>query len=147
MTARFLYLKNDGSPTRWDGTRYFEYLETVRESLPEDLRSLTSSARFNLPSASELSLWHSGINFIHIDRDQIKFGAVNRYGSRRFEFTYTGVMKVQTTLVRSYYMPSIVVQELVLMRGGTLRHTFSNLGGDFITIHSSGLTFQEDILQ
>src|SRR5688572_4999249 len=139
MTARFLFLENGGSPTRWDATRYFDYLKGIRGSLPDDLRSLTAPERFDLPSSSALSFWRSDVTFFHVDPENIRIGAINDYGTRRFEFCYSGVQKIQTTTSKLYFMPSIVMQELVLMRGGLIRHTFSDMAGNFTTIYSSGL--------
>lgn len=147
MPARFLFLDNSGSPTRWDGTRYFDYLVKIRTRLPGDLQSLTAKGRYDLPSGSELSLWRSGVSYIQASRDQVVIGATNDYGTRRFEFIYSGICKFQTTSDRLYFMPAIVVQELVVLRNGLLRHTFSDMGGDCTTIHASSLSFQESVIQ
>ncbi|MCB1634304.1 MAG: hypothetical protein KDI51_06900 [Xanthomonadales bacterium] len=74
-------------------------------------------------------------------------GATNDYGTRLFEFVYAGICKFQTTSGRLYFMPSIVVQELVVLRNGLLRHTFSDMRGDFTTIHATSLSFQEGPIQ
>lgn len=147
MSARFLFLDNAGSPTSWDGTRYFDYLLKIRDRLPSDLQSLTAKERYDLPSSSELSLWRSDVSYIQVTRDEISVAATNDYGTRRFEFMYSGVCKFQTTSDRLYYMPGIVIQELVVLRNGLLRHTFSDMGGDCTTIHASSLSFQESIIQ
>ena len=147
MPARFLFLDNTGSPTRWDGTRYFDYLATIRDRLPSDLQSLTAKERYDLPSSSELSLWHSDVSYIEVSHERIAVRATNDYGTRRFEFIYSGVCKFQTTSERLYYMPGIVVQELVVLRNGILRHTFSDMGGDCTTIHASSISFQDSIIQ
>ncbi|MBP3984306.1 hypothetical protein J5837_07675, partial [Pseudoxanthomonas helianthi] len=147
MPARFLYLDNSGSPTQWDGTRYFDYLAKVRARLPSDLQSLTAKERYELPSGSDLSLWRSNVTYIQANRDGITFGAINDYGTRRFEFAYSGICKFQTTSNRLYFMPAIVVQELVKLRNGLLRHTISDMRGDFTTIHASSLSFQESLIK
>jgi hypothetical protein len=144
MAARFLLLRNGGSPSRWDGERYFEYLSTVEPSLPPDLRSLVAADRYN-PSA-ESSLWHAQITSIHIVPSGIVLDATSDSGLRHFEFKYSGVRKVEASL-RIYYMPSIVVQELVVMRNGVLRHSFSDLRGNISTIYASGLSFHEGLVQ
>ena len=147
MPARFLYLDNTGSPTRWDGTRYFEYLSRIRDGLPSDLQSLTTKERYDLPSRSELSLWQSDVTLIQTTRDAISIVATNDCGTRRFEFLYSGVCKLQTTTNRLWHMPNIVVQELVQLRNEILRHTFSHLGGNFTTIHAMSLSFRESLIQ
>lgn len=147
MPARFLFLDNIGSPTQWDGSRYFKYLETIRSNLPGDLQDLTAEKRYDLPSGSELSLWRSSVTCIQAGGDRIAIGATNDYGTRRFELTYSGVLKVQTTSSKLRFMPCIIIQELVKLRGGVLRHTFSDMRGDFTTIHASSITFQESLIQ
>lgn len=147
MAARFIYLKNEGSPTRWDGTRYFAYLDTIRHSLPEDLVSLTDRGRYELPSYSKSSLWHADITQLEIARDQIRVSATNDYRTRRFEFIYAGVKKVVYMRVKFRAMPSVVVQELVVMPNGLFRHTCSDLGGDCTTVYASSLSFNESHIQ
>jgi hypothetical protein len=147
MPARFLYLDNTGSPTRWNVSRYFAYLAKMQGSLASDLKSLTSEDRYDLPSSSALSLWRSDVTYIQIGQDRISIGAKNDDGTRRFEFIYSGVCKLQTTSSKLYFMPSIVMQELVRLRNGLFRHTFSDLGGDFTTIHCLDLSFNESLIQ
>jgi hypothetical protein len=147
VTARFLYLDNGGWPTNWDATRYFAYLRKVRSKLPMDLQSLTDKQRYALPSDSDLSLWRSTLNYIHVNGATIVIGGVNETESRRFELIYSGVCKVQTTSSRFYFMPALVIQELVQLRNGLLRHTLSDMGGDLTTIHASSIAFQESIIQ
>jgi hypothetical protein len=147
MPAHFLYLKNDGSPTRWDGTRYFEYLARIRNELPADLQSLTDKARYEMPSTSALSIWRSSISRIEAGPDGISIGAINDYATRRFEFQYNGVRKFQTTSARLSNMPTIVVQELVALPGGVFRHTFSDMAGGFTTIHAFSVSFREYVVQ
>ncbi len=147
MPAQFLYLKNDGSPTRWDGTRYFEYLAKIAADLPADLQSLTDKSRYDMPSNSHLSIWRSSVSRFEVATDQISIEATNDYGNRRFEFHYNGVLKFQTTSAKLVYMPTIVVQELVKLRGGVLRHTIADMGGHFTTIHAASMAFRENVLQ
>lgn len=146
MSARFLYLDNDGSPTCWDATRYFECLSKVRATLPGDLQSLTAKERFDLPSGSSLSLWRSDVTHIRASGDEIVIEATNDYGARRFEFVYVGVRKFQTTSRTLYFRPTLVIQELVQLRNGFFRHTFSDMGGDMTTIHASSLSFHEVLI-
>jgi len=141
MAARFIYLDNLGSPTRWGLDRYFLYLERLRPTLPPDLQDLTAPERFELPSSSKLSLWHTVFTRIEVIRESLCLEARSDYGTRRFEFNYSGVCKVQTTYTRLRAMPSIVVQELTQLRNGVFRHTLSHLGGDFTTIHATSLRF------
>src|SRR5690606_30586606 len=129
--------KNMGSPTRWDVDPYLDYLDDVRATLPPDLQDLTTPDRYHLPSMSERSMWHAGFREIHVQSASIVLAARNDYDTRRFEFTYSGVLKVQTSYQRFRAMPSIVVQELVRLRNRVLRHSFSHLGGDITTIHAS----------
>ena len=147
MAAHFLYLKNAGSPTRWDGTRYFDYLLRIRDDLPADLQSLTDKSRYEMPSTSALSIWRSSVTRIEAEGDQISIGAINDYGNRRFEFQYSGVRKFQTTSARISHMPTIVVQELVMFPGGLFRHTFSDMTGAFTTIHACSVAFREHVVQ
>lgn len=146
MPARFLYIDNSGSPTKWDGTRYFGYLAKARSRFPSDLQSLTAEERYDLPSGSDLSLWRSEVTYIQASPDKISIGATNDYGTRRFEFVYSGACKFQTTSDRLYFMPALVIQELVQMHNGLLRHTFSDMRGDFTTIHASSISFQEILI-
>lgn len=147
MAARFIFLDNEGSPTRWDGTRYFAYLETIRESLPEDLASLTAKERYTLPSSSEMSFWHSEVSQLEATRDLIRVVARNDYGTRRFELVYSGVVKVQSTALMLRAMPWLVMQELVVMRGGLFRHTYTDIRGQYTTIYARSLTFDESLIQ
>jgi len=147
MPAHFLYLKNNGSPTRWDGTRYFDYLARIRNDLPADLKSLTDKARYDMPSTSALSIWRSSVSRIEAGAHDISIGALNDYGTRRFEFQYSGVRKFQTTSARLSQMPTIVVQELVVLPGGVFRHTFSDMAGAFTTIHAFSMSFREHVVQ
>jgi hypothetical protein len=103
--------------------------------------------RYRLPSDSDLSLWRSDVTYIEASRDRIVFGATNDYGTRRFEFIYSGVCKFQTTSDKLYFLPTIVMQELVQLRNGLFRHTISDMGGDFTTIHASSLSFHESPIQ
>jgi hypothetical protein len=112
-----------------------------------DLQSLTDKQRYALPSDSDLSLWRSTLNYIHVNGATIVIGGVNETESRRFELIYSGVCKVQTTSSRLYFMPALVIQELVQLRNGLLRHTLSDMGGDLTTIHASSIAFQESIIQ
>jgi len=147
MPAQFLYLKNGGSPTRWDGTRYFEYIAKVWADLPVGLQSLTEKARYDMPSNSPLSIWRSSVSHFEVAADRISIDATNDYGTRRFEFRYNGVRKFQTTSASLVYMPTIVVQELVKLRGGVLRHTIADMSGQLTTIHATSIAFREDVLQ
>ena len=147
MAARFIFLDNEGSPTRWDGTRYFAYLEALREPLPEDLVSLTTKERYALPSYSELSFWHSEVTQIEATRDLIRVVAKNDYGNRRFELVYSGVVKVQSTALTLGAMPWLVIQELIVMRDGLFRHTYADIRGQHTTIYSRSLTFNESFMQ
>jgi hypothetical protein len=147
MPAHFLYLKNDGSPTRWDGTRYFDYLARIRNNLPADLQSLTDKARYEMPSTSALSIWRSSVSRIEVRDDAISIGALNDYGTRRFEFQYSGVRKFQTTSAKLSHMPIIVVQELVVLPSGVFRHTIADMAGAFTTIHAFSVSFRERVVQ
>ena len=143
MPPRFMYLKNMGSPTRWDVDPYLHYLKGVRATLPSDLQDLTTPDRFHLPSMSARSMWHTGFSEIQVQMASIFLAARNDHETRRFEFRYSGVLKVQTSYQCLRAMPSIVVQELVRLRNGVLRHSFAHLGGDVTTIHASSIAFSD----
>lgn len=147
MPAHFMFLQNTGSPTRWEVSRYFDYLARIRASLPADLQSLTEEARYELPSTSTLSMWRSGVTHFHVDVDHISIGARNDHRTRQFEFDYAGVHRFQTTSTRADFMPTIVIQELVQLRNGLLRHTFSDMHGDLTTIHAASLSFRDNVIQ
>lgn len=147
MVARFVLLDNGGSPTQWDLNRYFAYIRRVRDSLPDDLRSLTAPERYYLPSASPLSFWRSDVTRFDFRPNEIQLSATNDYGTRRFEITYSEVLKLQTTTTRLYYLPTIVMQELALVRGGIFRHSVSDMRGDVTTIHCRHLSFRDHLLQ
>lgn len=143
MPARFIYLENLGSPTRWNVDPYFDYLRNIRATLPPDLQDLTTPDRYHLPSMSARSMWHAGFSEIQVQSEGIFLAARNDYDTRRFEFRYSGVLKVQTSYQRLRAMPSIVMQELVLLRNGVMRHSFSHLGGYITTIHASSIAFSD----
>jgi hypothetical protein len=147
MAARFLFLKNKGTPTKWDSGRYFRHLTNARQYLPADLISLTAEERYSLPSYSDLSFWHSVVTQIEVNGDSIRVIARNDNNSRRFEFLYTGVKRVHSTQIKFHAMPWLIIQELVVMRNGLFRHTYSDIGGDITTIYSSSLSFQDSVLQ
>lgn len=88
-------------------------------------------------------MWHARFTEIEIHSTSILLAARNDYYTRRFEFRYGGVLKVQTSYRRLMAMPSIVVQELVKLRNGVFRHSFSHLGGDITTIHASSIGFSD----
>ena len=138
MAARFLFLRNEGTPTRWDASRYFAYLERVEEQLPPDLQDLVSERRLMLSSPD--SLWHARISSFKADRECIEVAGASVENGTPFQLRYAGVLKVQTTQ-ELYYMPSLVIQELVLLRSGVLRHTMSDLGGNLLTVHAQRLSF------
>ena len=147
MPARFMFLQNTGHPTSWDSTRYADYLKKTRARLPPDLQSLTAIERLELPSVSERSFWWTEITYLQIGGDTITIGAANDERARRYEFVYSGVRKFQTTSNRLYFKPTLIMQELVLLRNGVLRHTFSDMRGDLTTLHASSLSFQESLVQ
>jgi hypothetical protein len=147
MPARFMYLENTGHPTSWDATRYAEYLKKAQVRLSGDLQSLTAIERLKLPSMSEHSFWWTKVTYIQVEGDTIKIGAANDENARRYEFVYSGVRKFQTTSTRLYFKPTLIMQELVLLHNGVLRHTFSDSRGNLTTIHASSLSFQEGDIQ
>jgi hypothetical protein len=103
--------------------------------------------RLHLPSSSELSFWWTGVTYIEASGDRIAIGATSDDGTRRYAFVYSGVCKFQTTSRTLYYMPTFIVHELVQLRNGILRHTFSDMRGDLTTIHASSLSFEESLVQ
>jgi hypothetical protein len=147
MAARFLYLQNAGSPTRWNVERYFRYLQDARPVLPPELQDMTADDRYELPSMSSRSMWHASITQIEARAKELFVAARSEGGLRRFEFSYSGVCKVQATLQRVRAMPSIVVQELVRLPNGIYRHSFSTLGGDVSTIYARSIGFSDRPLQ
>ena len=144
MTARFLMIRNEGSSTRWDASRYLSYVQRNSALLSEDLRSMVSEERFNPSSPS--TWWRAGVTSIHIDVAGIRIEAKSDSGARHFEFRYSGVRKIET-LQRVYYMPCLVIQELLVLRNGLLRHTMSDLVGNVATIHASAISFDEVTVQ
>jgi hypothetical protein len=147
MPARFLFLDNDGSPTMWDANRYGKYLERVRPRLPSDLQSLTAIERLYLPSMSERSFWWTDVRSIQASGDRIEIGAMSQDSTRRYALVYAGVRKFQTTACNLRFMPTIIVHELVQLRNGIHRHTFSHPDGSLTTIHSASLSFEESPVQ
>jgi hypothetical protein len=147
MPARFMFLESTGYPTSWDATRYANYLKKARGRLPPDLQSLTAIERLDLPSASERSFWWTEVTYIEVGGDTITIGAANDERARRYAFIYSGVCKIQTTSSTLYFKPTLIMQELVLLRNGVLRHTFSDMGGALTTIHASSLSFRESLVQ
>jgi hypothetical protein len=88
-------------------------------------------------------MWHAVFTDVQVQSSSIFLAARNDYDTRRFEFRYSSVLKVQTSYQRFRAMPSIVVQELVRLRNGVLRHSFSHLGGDITTIHALSIGFSD----
>lgn len=138
-----MYLENMGSPTRWDVDPYLDYMEDVRAALAPDLQDLTTPDRYHLPSMSVRSMWHAVVSEIQVQSAGILLAARNDHGTRRFEFRYGGVLRVETGETQHGAMPSIVVQELVVLRNGVLRHSFSNHRGNITTIHASSISFSD----
>jgi hypothetical protein len=143
MAARFLYLQSAGSPTRWNVDRYFQYMQAVRPSLPLDLQDMTAEDRYELPSMSPRSMWHASVTQIEVKSRELFLSARSDGDSRRFEFSYSGVCKVQSTFHSLRAMPSIVVQELVRLPNGVYRHSLSYLGGDMSTIYARSIGFSD----
>lgn len=93
-----------------------------------------------------MSLWHSDIAHVEFDDANLIITGMSGDAMRRFLLTYRGVRRVEVCL-RSYYLPSIVVQELVVLRNGLLRHAYSDLGGDVTTIVAEEMAFEEHSVQ
>ena len=92
MAARFLYLRNEGGPTRWDASRYFKYLERAESALPDDLRDLVSERRLMLSSPE--SLWHAQITSLLANGGRMEIAGVSAGSRTPFWFRYAGVLKV-----------------------------------------------------
>ena len=146
MARRFLYLRNLGTTTSWDADPYLRYIDRIGEAFPAHLGTLASVERFRLPSASRLSFWHSSFTQIAIDGSRIAIRGMNDARSRRFDLVYRGVRRVEAS-VRTSNMPWLVMQELVVLRNGLLRHAFSDIRGEVSTIVAENLDFREGDVQ
>jgi hypothetical protein len=139
---RFVFIKCLGSPTRWDGERYFTYLDRVRAGLPLDLQELTAPDRYNL--RGDRSLWHARVSGLQLAKESLVLNLVGDSERRRFTLTYNGVRKVSSTVCSTACMPSITVQELVLLRQSVYRHALAFLPGTMMVVYSESVSFSEE---
>jgi hypothetical protein len=137
----FRYLRNLGSPTRWDVACYFEYRDRVMGRLAPDLRSMVEARRY-FPGA-EGTLWCSKLLCVDARADELLLSFVNDARDFAFEFSYRGVQKVSSQFSSFRAMPALVVQELTVLRSGIFRHAMSDLTGSCVVVYSRHIEFRE----
>jgi len=137
----FKFIRNLGSPTRWDVDPYLYWLDSNLSLLPDGVADSVTDDRFLL--GSDRSLWHSRLlSFVWEGRSgEMRFRADN--GLSEFEFAYERVLKIVIVGRRFATAPSLTVHELVPIRRRCMRHAMSFLGGDGIVIYAEQIRFRE----
>jgi hypothetical protein len=136
---KFRYLKNEGSPTRWDVSAYEKYRDHALGCLSPDLRDMISNDRYWLGTSA--TLWHSQLCKIQADKNEFKLIFISDSQDHFYEFLYLGVKKIVNGLTDNKAMPSLIIQELVVLRNGLLRHAMSDLGGRIVVVYAQDMRF------
>lgn len=136
----FKFIRNLGSPTRWDLDPYLHWLDSNRLLLPGCLADAVSDDRFLL--GSDRSFWYSRLsNFVWGGGSgEVRFQTGNGLGE--FEFAYERVLKVLIVGRRFAAAPSLTVHEILPVRRKCIRHAMSFLGGDGIVIYAEQIRFR-----
>ena len=137
----FLYLDNLGSPTKWDVSRYSIYRDRVLAGISPDLQSMLQDSRYRLDTDD--SFWHASLISLHVDGSELKCAFASASGSRIYEFSYAGVKKIRSDFTDVRARPSLIVQELILLKGGLYRHAMTDLIGRFCVVHAQDMRFLE----
>lgn len=137
----FRYIRNLGSPTRWDLTKYFEYRDQELRALPSDLRAIVNDSRYFL--GTEGTFWHSKLVSMEAKCSELRLSFVSEHQSFAFEFWYRDLKKVASRILSFRVMPSLVIQELTLLKGDIFRHALSDLTGQAVVIFASEVRFTE----
>lgn len=145
MLIKFRFLRNCGSPTRWDVERYFEYKRNALVGLPVDLQSMVSDLRYSLEA--EGTFWHAEICSISIAGAKVEISFKSNSGRFTYELIYRGVRKVANDFSIAKSMPTLVIQELILLRNGLYRHVLADLKGRRVAIYAEEIEFFERSIQ
>lgn len=137
--AKFKFLINKGSPTRWDAGKYPEYCDRIANFLPECLVELMSEERY-IPGGGR-SLWAGDLTHLSANGRDIVICFKGDSENYFFSFVYSGVKKVVVDRMMISSNPVLIVQELVVLRDGTYRHALSDLGGNVTVIFAEELKF------
>jgi len=138
---RFFFLKSGESSTAWDIGQYVDYGKSPRCRLPSSLRSLTSKERFAFSGSR--SLWMAGLFHAEYGGDTLALRFLSDDRRREFCFRYAGLLRVVLPVGVHRFPPTLVVQELVQLKRGILRHAISDLAGDVWVVYSKELELTE----
>lgn len=137
----FKFIRNLGSPTRWDLDPYLNWLDSNRLLLPDCLADAVSDDRFLL--GSDRSLWHSRLSGYCLKGRSGEVRFLTESGLSEFEFSYERVLKILIVGRRFAAAPSLIVHEAVPIRRKCIRHAMSFLGGDGLVIYAEQIRFRE----
>ena len=144
MLKRFRHIRNLGSSTRFDAGDYFCYAKKIAGQLDASAVSLLDEDRY-IPGGPR-TLWRSILRSMSFSNDQLHLRFESADSRRSFAFNYSDVRRVLAPEARLCAMPTLIVQELTLVRGNVLRHALADLGGDVWLIYAKDLTFVEQQL-
>lgn len=137
----FRFIRNLGTPTRWDVDPYLYWLDSKLLLLPDGLAAAVSDDRFLL--GSERSFWHSQLSSIVWEGRSGEIRFLSDSGLSEFEFTYERVLKVLLIGHRFAAAPTLTVHEMVPVRRKCIRHAMSFLGGDGLVIYAEQIRFRD----
>lgn len=106
-----------------------------------DLVSMVSNDRY-FPGEAD-TLWHARLIGAELNGDELRTTFKSESGNSIFAFEYLRVKKISGEGAAFKSFPSLVMQELSVMRVGIYRHALSDLLGRSIVIYSSGISFAE----
>ena len=144
MLKRFRHIRNSGSSTRFDAGDFFCYARKIADHLDDSAQSLLDEDRY-IPGGPR-TLWRSILRSMSFSNHQLHLGFESADSKRSFAFDYSDVRRVLVPEVRLCALPTLVVQELTLLRGNVLRHALADLGGDVWLIYARDLKFVEQQL-
>jgi hypothetical protein len=92
---------------------------------------------------TERTFWHATLLLAQINKHELKFVFTSDSSKFMYEFDYVGVREVHNEFVRIKAMPSLVMQELTLLRGGIYRHALVDLIGRGVVVYAENVKFIE----
>lgn len=110
----FLFLKNLGTPTSWDGTDYFGYRLSIIDKLSPALKCMTSDERYE-PGGLD-SFWNSWVTNAGFDGENLQLDFFNPANNKLFSFRYFGVRRIRSDYRDLRGKPSMAVQECAYCR-------------------------------
>ncbi|KAA9132076.1 hypothetical protein F3N42_07865 [Marinihelvus fidelis] len=138
----FLFLKNLGTPTSWDGTDYFGYRLSIIDKLSPALQCMTSDERYE-PGGLD-SFWNSWVTNAGFDGENLQLDFFNPANNKLFSFHYFGVRRIRSDYRDLRGKPSMAVQELCLLpRVDVFRHAIVSPFGKFLVVYSTSMDFSE----